>query len=123
MRAYSLAGAIIILMTVGCTPAKRPADVVIHNGTIYTANDKQPKAEAVAISGGPSSFARRGNGRSLALTGADANTEKRDCGLGRSKLRHIRHGISASSCSARDESCPLRHPKGLFRLCKSNVED
>jgi len=52
MREYLLIGAFIALMVAGCTTAKRSADVVIRNGTIYTANDKQPKAEALAASGG-----------------------------------------------------------------------
>jgi predicted amidohydrolase YtcJ len=43
---------IVVIMTTACTPAVRPADVVIRNGTIYTASDKQPKAEAIAVAGG-----------------------------------------------------------------------
>jgi predicted amidohydrolase YtcJ len=47
-----LSGVFLIIMVAGCTAAVRPAEVVIRNGTIYTANDKQPKAEAIAVSGG-----------------------------------------------------------------------
>src|SRR5689334_7641388 len=43
---------IVVIMTTACTPAVRPADVVIRNGTIYTASDKQPKAEAIAVAEG-----------------------------------------------------------------------
>src|SRR5262249_30339435 len=42
----------LVVIIAGCTSAVRPAEVVLRNGTIYTANDRQPKAEAVAISGG-----------------------------------------------------------------------
>jgi predicted amidohydrolase YtcJ len=41
------------LVFFGCaTPKPPPADVVIQNGTIYTVNPQQPKAEAVAAAGG-----------------------------------------------------------------------
>lgn len=39
------------LLAFGCNN-KPPAEVVIRNGTIYTANAQQPKAEAVAVNGG-----------------------------------------------------------------------
>src|SRR5262245_5632184 len=44
--------AFAILLAAGCTKSQKPADVVIRNGTIYTANDKQPTAEALAASDG-----------------------------------------------------------------------
>src|SRR5262245_59552964 len=42
----------VLLIAAGCTIAPRPAEVVIRNGTIYTSNDNQPKAEAIAVAGG-----------------------------------------------------------------------
>ena len=42
----------VCLIVLGCNSGKPPADVVIRNGTIYTANPAQPKAEAVAATAG-----------------------------------------------------------------------
>ena len=42
----------VCLIVLGCSSGKPPADVVIRNGTIYTANPAQPKAEAVAATAG-----------------------------------------------------------------------
>ena len=42
--------ALIMLFTVSCEAEK--ADMIIHNGTIYTMNDFMPTAEAVAVING-----------------------------------------------------------------------
>jgi predicted amidohydrolase YtcJ len=42
----------VVILFGGCAKPQTPAEIVIRNGTIYTANDKQPKAEALAVSGG-----------------------------------------------------------------------
>ncbi len=44
------------LLAFGCNGAA-PADVVMRNGNIYTANAQQPKAEAVAVNAGKIVFA------------------------------------------------------------------
>ncbi len=41
-----------ILLLIGCNATKQPVDLVLKNGTIYTENDKSPKAEAVAVKDG-----------------------------------------------------------------------
>ena len=48
--------ALLSLLLLGLAPTpensqKSPADLVFINGNIYTANDKQPRAEAVAVKG------------------------------------------------------------------------
>src|SRR5216684_5185165 len=48
--------ALLSLVLLGLVPTaensqKSPADLVFTNGNIYTANDKQPRAEAVAVKG------------------------------------------------------------------------
>ena len=43
--------ALVILVLMACAPAKDPADTVYINGKIYTQDDLQPWAEAVAIKG------------------------------------------------------------------------
>src|SRR5437867_4489306 len=45
---------LLVMITASCTNSSpvTPAETVIRNGTIYTANDKQPRAEAIAVSGG-----------------------------------------------------------------------
>lgn len=40
------------LFLFGCGTTVPPAEVVIRNGTFYTANSERPKAEAIALSGG-----------------------------------------------------------------------
>jgi predicted amidohydrolase YtcJ len=57
--------AFIVLAVAGCSAAVGPAEVVIRNGTIYTANDKQPKVEAIAVSGGK-----------ILFTGSDADASR-----------------------------------------------
>ncbi len=42
---------LLSLLLVACS-TKEPADLIIHNGIIYTVNEKQPTSEAVAIKGG-----------------------------------------------------------------------
>jgi len=54
----SLLTSLVCLMTVsGCGSRVPPAEVVIRNGTIYTANSQQPKVEAVAATAGKIVFA------------------------------------------------------------------
>ena len=40
---------IVVLATLGCQPKKMPADIIIRGGTIYTSNDRNPNADAIAI--------------------------------------------------------------------------
>src|SRR5262245_5710366 len=46
--------AFILLVTifVSCSEKKQPADLIITNGTIYTMNDQQKTAEAIAVKDG-----------------------------------------------------------------------
>ncbi len=41
----------VALLVSSCGPGQPPADVVVRNGTIYTANELAPRAEALAITG------------------------------------------------------------------------
>lgn len=41
-----------LVLLAACGSKKQPADMIISGGTIYTVDDKNPNAEAVAISGG-----------------------------------------------------------------------
>jgi adenine deaminase len=47
---------LVIIICALCPPAARsgvePADVVFKNGNIYTVNEKQPRAEAIAVKAG-----------------------------------------------------------------------
>lgn len=43
---------VFLLFTVGCGPTKQTADLVVHNGAIYTMKSAAPKAESMAIIGG-----------------------------------------------------------------------
>jgi len=43
---------LFVALLVGCTEKKTPADTIILGGKIYTMNDQQPEAEAVAIQNG-----------------------------------------------------------------------
>jgi predicted amidohydrolase YtcJ len=47
---------ICITTLLSCSPKKQPADLVVIGGTIYTANDQQPQAEAVVVKGGKIEF-------------------------------------------------------------------
>src|SRR5687768_12602475 len=48
---------LLVMLMGACSPSKKPADVVILGGTIYTVNEKQPTVEAVVVSGGKIEFA------------------------------------------------------------------
>lgn len=50
-RVYLLWCLFIVFVAVGCSRTE-PAEVVIRNGTLYTGNDQQPQAEALAVNGG-----------------------------------------------------------------------
>ena len=52
MSTLRLGSVFCSLVFLGCGSSKPPADVVIRNGTIYTANPQQPKAGAVVATGG-----------------------------------------------------------------------
>ncbi|MBI4472255.1 MAG: amidohydrolase [Acidobacteria bacterium] len=41
-----------VLLLSSCSSRVPPAEVVFRNGVVYTANDQQPKAEAIAVTGG-----------------------------------------------------------------------
>ncbi len=43
---------IAVMLMVGCNTKKEPVDLVLKNGNIYTENEKQPKAEAIAVKDG-----------------------------------------------------------------------
>jgi len=47
---------IVIGLAIGCSPKKEVADTVLVGGIIYTVNEKQPTAEAVAIKGNKIAF-------------------------------------------------------------------
>ncbi len=49
LRSLSLS---VVLLASGCVPRLPPAEIVIRNGTIYTAIDRQPLVEAVAVTDG-----------------------------------------------------------------------
>lgn len=42
---------IIIFLFSACSEKRKPADLIISGGTIYTVDEKQPKVEAVAVAG------------------------------------------------------------------------
>lgn len=43
---------LLLALALACTPAGEPADLVLRGGTVYTADDANPTAEAVAVAGG-----------------------------------------------------------------------
>src|SRR5690349_263689 len=43
---------VAVTLFISCSDKKEPAELIITNGKIYTANDQQPTAEAVAITNG-----------------------------------------------------------------------
>src|SRR5688572_11701423 len=47
---------LLVMLMGACSPSKKPADVVILGGTIYTVNEKQPTVEAVVVKGGKIEF-------------------------------------------------------------------
>jgi predicted amidohydrolase YtcJ len=54
MKSFCIATLTIVLAAFGLTPVNskvQPADLVFKNANIYTANERQPKAEAVAVKG------------------------------------------------------------------------
>ena len=41
----------LVAAVIGCSPSAEPADLLFLNGTVHTAEDAQPTAEAVAVRG------------------------------------------------------------------------
>ena len=42
---------LLIVLLAACSEKRKPADLIISGGTIYTVDEKQPKVEAVAVAG------------------------------------------------------------------------
>ena len=51
MRLLLIALSVLLLSFVPLQPRVAPADIVFKNGNVYTANDKSPQAEAIAVKG------------------------------------------------------------------------
>ncbi len=68
MKWPSLAAALALLAPVVSGPQQEPADLVFTNGKVYTANDKQARADAVAIKGNKIVFVGN-NGGARKFTG------------------------------------------------------
>jgi predicted amidohydrolase YtcJ len=51
MKIFALITSIALLGLVSVNTKPEPADMVFRNGNIYTANDRQPRAEAIAVKG------------------------------------------------------------------------
>ena len=51
MRILSVIGSLLLLSLAGATIRVETADLVLKNGNIYTVNEHQPRAEAVAVKG------------------------------------------------------------------------
>ena len=72
LRLIARRGALLVAALAGSTSGvaaqQEPADLVLRNAKVYTANDKQPKAEAVAVKGGKIVFVGR-NGDAAKLVG------------------------------------------------------
>ncbi|HEY3582205.1 MAG TPA: amidohydrolase family protein, partial [Pyrinomonadaceae bacterium] len=51
MKLLLIVLSILLLSLVSVQPRVAPADIVFKNGNVYTANDKAPQAEAIAVKG------------------------------------------------------------------------
>jgi predicted amidohydrolase YtcJ len=51
MRLLLIALSVLLLSFVPLQPRVAPADIVFNNGNVYTANDKAPQAQAIAVKG------------------------------------------------------------------------
>src|ERR1044072_8599441 len=49
MKLIIIASVLLLVLMPAPAPVQSPADIVFKNGTVYTANDKSPKAQAVAV--------------------------------------------------------------------------
>lgn len=68
MRLVSCVTALVLLAPAAPGPRQEPADLIFTNGKVYTANDRQARAEAVAIRGNKIVFVG-GNGGARRLAG------------------------------------------------------
>lgn len=65
---------LLLLAVAGCKQANKQADIVFKNGKVYTVNEKQPWAEAIAIEGNSIAFVGS-NADADKLVGADTKVE------------------------------------------------
>lgn len=69
MKIFALILSIALFSFISISPKTEPADLVFKNGNIYTVNDRQPRAEAIAVKGnriifvGSNSDARKYEGK------------------------------------------------------------
>ncbi|MEM9931965.1 MAG: amidohydrolase [Bacteroidota bacterium] len=72
---YSLFVSVFLLLTVSCQKSNTSADLIIFNGTIYTADESLPQVEAVAVSDGK--IQALGSAEEIMVL-ADSTTQKLD---------------------------------------------
>src|SRR5688572_11897517 len=51
MKILLIVLSVVLLGLAPLQPRVQPADLVLKNGNVYTANDKSPKAQAIAVKG------------------------------------------------------------------------
>jgi predicted amidohydrolase YtcJ len=68
MRFVTLLIALTILVPVKLAGQQQVADIVFTNGNVYTVNDKKPRAEAIAVSGGRVIFVGTSNAAKAFVT-------------------------------------------------------
>ncbi|HEU0253770.1 MAG TPA: hypothetical protein VFR12_12120, partial [Pyrinomonadaceae bacterium] len=49
MKLLSLVASLLLLLTLLPAQQSQTADIVFKNGNVYTANDKEPRGEAIAV--------------------------------------------------------------------------
>jgi len=97
-------------ITVSCQNAQKPVDMLITNAKIWTGNEKQPRAEAMAVSG--DTIVAVGTNREI-LRYRDAGTEVLDLegrfiapGFIDSHIHFYQGGANLASVQLRDASTP-----------------
>src|SRR5689334_13366331 len=70
MKLLFIVLSILLLSVLPLQPSVAPADIVFKNGNVYTANDKAPQAEAIAVKGDRIVFAGT-NGDAQKYVGAN----------------------------------------------------
>jgi len=51
MKLFLLLASVLLLTLISAPQTTQPADIVFRNGNVYTANDKAPRAQAIAVKG------------------------------------------------------------------------
>lgn len=114
---------LLIILTISCTPELQQAELIVTNANIWTGNEKQPRAQAMAISG-DSILAIGSNKEIEAYKGANTTLINADAkfvapGFIDNHVHLMAGGYNLTSVQLRDAKTPEEFAQRIFDFSKT----